>query len=54
MSLRKTTQYGGHVLNNPWFKEDLAHGFKTMYGGDVVMFFSNKIKKYKILHVCHK
>ena len=28
----------------PWFQEGLARGFKTMYGGDVIMFFPNKIK----------
>ena len=27
--------------------EGLAHGFKTMYGGDDVMFFPNKIKNNK-------
>ena len=27
--------------------EGLAHGFKTMYGVDVVMFFCNKIKNNK-------
>ena len=32
------------LLNNPWFQEGLAHGFKSMYGGDVVMFIPNKIK----------
>ena len=27
-----------------WFQEGIAHGLKTMYGGDVVMFVRNKIK----------
>ena len=27
--------------------EGLAHGFKTMYGGDVVMFIPKKIKTNK-------
>ena len=29
-------------LSNPWFYEGLAHGFKTMYGGDVVMLVPKK------------
>ena len=28
----------------PWLYEGLAHGFKIMYGEDVVMFVPNKIK----------
>ena len=33
--------------SNPWFQEGLAHDFKTMYDGDVVMFVPNKIKILK-------
>ena len=58
MSVRKTTQYRGDVvmflLKNiikNWIigKKNVgsAHGFKTMYGGDVIMFFPNKIKNNK-------
>ena len=36
-------------------QEGLAHGFKTMYEGDVVMLVPNKIKNNnKILYVGHK
>ena len=42
------------LQNNPLFQEGpaqfqegLAHGFKTMYGGDVVMLFPNKTQNNK-------
>ena len=34
-------------MNYPQKNVGSAHGFKTMYGGEVVMFFPNKIKDNK-------
>ena len=34
-------------MNYPQNNVGLSHGFKTMYGGDVVMFFPKKIKNNK-------